>query len=145
VLFSIAGPVWGKQVQLVIVNTEATSTSEPTFVVASISTRSSTFVTATSTSDPSRPGETTGPTNKKGIPGGAIAGIVVGVLAVAILVAAALFLVRRRKQRQYASAANSDALPEYAGRNGVTKGPTQMTTQSSPGLFQPQPELRGPA
>jgi hypothetical protein len=40
---------------------------------------------------------------------------------------------------------SNEALPEYVGGNGVTPGPHQTTMTSSNGLFQPQPELRGPA
>jgi hypothetical protein len=145
--YVVTGPVYGKQIQLIIVNTETTLTSEPNSVAAATPTRSSTFPTATSTqtSDPT-PRITPRP-KKNGISGGAIAGIVVSVLAVAILVAAALFFVRRRKQRQNAaSVATPDALPEYVSGNGVTNGPGQMTTtQSSTGLFQPQLDLPGPA
>jgi hypothetical protein len=131
--------VWLQQIEIVMV--DSTTSSEAS--VTALGERSSRSATASPTSDPT-PSDTPSP-KKGGISAGAIAGIVVGVLAVAILVAAALFLTRRRKQRQTAASANPDALPEYVGGNGVTKGPGQMTTQSSTGLFQPQPELHGPA
>jgi hypothetical protein len=136
--YVVTGPVYGKQIQLIIVNTETTSTSEQSPVAAATPTISSTFPTATSTQTPDATPRITPRPQKNSISGGAIAGIVVGVLAVAILVAAALFFVRRRKQRQ--NAATPDALPEYVNGNGVANGPGQMTTtQSSTGLFQPQP------
>jgi hypothetical protein len=135
--------LWGKQIEIVMV--DPTSTSETSFTVLDRS--SSTSATSPSTTTPADPnrGIPTG-SKKGGISGGAIAGIVIGVLAVALLVAGALFFARRRKHRnQAASVANTSALPEYVGGNGVTQGPGQMATQSSTGLFQPQPEYHGPA
>jgi hypothetical protein len=139
--------MWAQQIRLAL-----PPASETARFTAAGSALSSITSSATATSDPDSGSiqRTSGKRKKKsGLGTGAIVGIVVGVLALLALVGALLFLRRRKRGPQIpVTAKNSnsnEALPEYVGGNGVTPGPHQMTTTSSTGLFQPQPELRGSA
>jgi LPXTG-motif cell wall-anchored protein len=129
---------WAVKMEVVLTTT---SPSGPTFTVASGPTASN---TQTGPPGPVVPP----PDGNSGLGTGAIVGIVVGVVG-ALLLVGAFFFWRRRKQQHYHTSipkaspgGEHDALPEFVGGTGTTTAPAQMTTSSSNGLFQPQPEWR---
>jgi hypothetical protein len=135
---------WAQAIQLALV-----PASETARVIAQDVSSSSTS-NPTAAADPAILQSSSGKRKKKfGLGTGAIVGIVVGVLALLALVGALLFIRRRKRGQPMPGAAknveSNQALPEYVGGEGVIPGPYQMTTTSSTGLFQPQPELHDPS
>jgi hypothetical protein len=135
---------WAQAIQL------AFAPASETARVTAQDVSSSSTSTPTAAADPTILQSSSGKRKKKsGLGTSAIVGIVVGVLALLALVGALLFIRRRKRGQPMPVAAKTvesyQALPEYVGGNGVAPGPHQMTTTSSTGLFQPQPEYHGPA
>ncbi|KAF1829128.1 hypothetical protein BDW02DRAFT_602818 [Decorospora gaudefroyi] len=141
--------VWAQQIRLALTSVPTSSSNTARITPADEPTASSTNPAGSPEGDSSISTNSYRP--KSGLSTGAIVGIVAGVLALLALVGAGLFLWRRKQQREAAPLLNprwnddSGSLPEFVGGNGTGNGIVNGQAQmSQTGLFQPQPELRGP-